>query len=291
MQALPRLSIMTVLRVLLAAAPAADRAETWALFDAAGACVRKGRDRSGCVAAGGPARDRARRVPGRASPIDRVAADAGVACRGCRADSRSKTSWPDRSPLIMSPSRRRLPMAASASRSRRSRSLAAIVERWRECRAHRGRARPRGACGRLEMVRAGFERPRDSCGGRMAAHSRSTHRAGTACCRPSWSWRSPRPVAATRRPCACASMRRSTNRRSRAGSAKRASNLSAARLGSGSRRVRRRLPVPSISCLARTARPSRRRATTLRRVLAPALVIAGLRWGCMSSQARWNGPR
>jgi Type II secretion system (T2SS), protein L len=37
---------MTVLRVLLAAEPAADRAETWALFDDAGACVRKGRDRS-----------------------------------------------------------------------------------------------------------------------------------------------------------------------------------------------------------------------------------------------------
>ena len=37
---------MTVLRVLLAAAPAADRAEDWALFDAAGTCVRKGRDRS-----------------------------------------------------------------------------------------------------------------------------------------------------------------------------------------------------------------------------------------------------
>jgi hypothetical protein len=37
---------MTVLRVLLAAAPAADRAENWALFDAGGACVRKGRDLS-----------------------------------------------------------------------------------------------------------------------------------------------------------------------------------------------------------------------------------------------------
>ena len=36
---------MTVLRVLLEAAPAADRGEAWALFDAAGACVRKGRDR------------------------------------------------------------------------------------------------------------------------------------------------------------------------------------------------------------------------------------------------------
>jgi type II secretion system protein L len=35
---------MTVLRVLLTAAPAADRAEAWALFDAAGACVRTGRD-------------------------------------------------------------------------------------------------------------------------------------------------------------------------------------------------------------------------------------------------------
>jgi hypothetical protein len=36
---------MTVLRVLLTAAPAADRAEAWALFDAAGRCVRKGHDR------------------------------------------------------------------------------------------------------------------------------------------------------------------------------------------------------------------------------------------------------
>ena len=35
---------MTVLRVLLTAAPAADRAEAWALFDAAGTCVRTGRD-------------------------------------------------------------------------------------------------------------------------------------------------------------------------------------------------------------------------------------------------------
>ena len=35
---------MTALRVLLTAAPAADRAEAWALFDAAGTCVRTGRD-------------------------------------------------------------------------------------------------------------------------------------------------------------------------------------------------------------------------------------------------------
>jgi general secretion pathway protein L len=45
---------MTVLRVLLAAAPAADRADAWALFDAAGACLRKGLDRP----AGWPAADR-----------------------------------------------------------------------------------------------------------------------------------------------------------------------------------------------------------------------------------------
>jgi hypothetical protein len=36
---------MTVLRVLLDAAPVGDRAQSWALFDSAGACVRKGRDR------------------------------------------------------------------------------------------------------------------------------------------------------------------------------------------------------------------------------------------------------
>jgi len=36
---------MTVLRVLVDAAPAADRAQSWALFDTAGGCVRKGRDR------------------------------------------------------------------------------------------------------------------------------------------------------------------------------------------------------------------------------------------------------
>ena len=36
---------MTVLRVLLAAAPVADRADAWALFDAAGTCVRAGLDR------------------------------------------------------------------------------------------------------------------------------------------------------------------------------------------------------------------------------------------------------
>jgi hypothetical protein len=36
---------MTVLRVLLATAPTADRADAWALFDAAGACVRTGLDR------------------------------------------------------------------------------------------------------------------------------------------------------------------------------------------------------------------------------------------------------
>jgi type II secretion system protein L len=35
---------VTVLRVLLAAPPLPERAEGWALFDAAGACVRKGRD-------------------------------------------------------------------------------------------------------------------------------------------------------------------------------------------------------------------------------------------------------
>jgi type II secretion system protein L len=35
---------MTVLRVLLAAAPASDRADAWALFDAAGSSVRTGRD-------------------------------------------------------------------------------------------------------------------------------------------------------------------------------------------------------------------------------------------------------
>ena len=35
---------MTVLRVLLTAAPAADRAEAWALFDATGKCVRMGHD-------------------------------------------------------------------------------------------------------------------------------------------------------------------------------------------------------------------------------------------------------
>ena len=38
---------MTVLRVRLAAAPAADRADAWALFDAAGTCVRTGLDRPG----------------------------------------------------------------------------------------------------------------------------------------------------------------------------------------------------------------------------------------------------
>jgi len=36
---------MTTLRVLLAAPPSANRAEAWALFDAAGACVRTGVDR------------------------------------------------------------------------------------------------------------------------------------------------------------------------------------------------------------------------------------------------------
>ena len=45
---------MTVLRVLLAAAPAADRADAWALFDAAGASLRTGRDRP----AAWPAADR-----------------------------------------------------------------------------------------------------------------------------------------------------------------------------------------------------------------------------------------
>jgi hypothetical protein len=35
---------MTVLRALLTAAPAANRAESWALFDAAGTCVRTGND-------------------------------------------------------------------------------------------------------------------------------------------------------------------------------------------------------------------------------------------------------
>ena len=44
----------TVLRVLLDAAPAGERAEAWALFDAAGACVRRGRDRM----AAWPAADR-----------------------------------------------------------------------------------------------------------------------------------------------------------------------------------------------------------------------------------------
>jgi type II secretion system protein L len=36
---------MTVLRVLLEAAPAAERAEAWALYDGTGACMRRGRDR------------------------------------------------------------------------------------------------------------------------------------------------------------------------------------------------------------------------------------------------------
>ena len=45
---------MTVLRVLLDAAPAAERADAWAWYDNAGACVRKGRDR----VAAWPAADR-----------------------------------------------------------------------------------------------------------------------------------------------------------------------------------------------------------------------------------------
>jgi len=50
----PRVSIMTVLRVQLAAAPTAARDDTWALFDATGACLRRGRDRP----AAWPAADR-----------------------------------------------------------------------------------------------------------------------------------------------------------------------------------------------------------------------------------------
>ena len=45
---------MNVLRIRLDAKPAPDRAETWALFDPAGACVKKGRDRR----AAWPAADR-----------------------------------------------------------------------------------------------------------------------------------------------------------------------------------------------------------------------------------------
>lgn len=49
---------MIVLRVLLDEAPAAGRANAWALFDTAGACVRKGRD----VMAAWPAADRVEAV-------------------------------------------------------------------------------------------------------------------------------------------------------------------------------------------------------------------------------------
>ena len=66
---------MNVLRVRLDAAPASDRAEAWALFDAAGACVQKGRDRMAAWPAAGPDRGRARRDARCASRASR--------CRRC----------------------------------------------------------------------------------------------------------------------------------------------------------------------------------------------------------------
>src|SRR4030095_15997363 len=58
---------MTTLRVLIDAAPARDRAQAWALFDSADACMRAGRDPPDAW----PALDRVK--PGLAAAQERIA--------------------------------------------------------------------------------------------------------------------------------------------------------------------------------------------------------------------------
>ncbi len=195
-RALP-LSRMTMLRVLLAAAPAADRAEAWALFDAAGTCVRTGRDRP----AAWPKADRVEFVLAAAQvrvarvtlpplPASRVADAARFALE-------DQLAGPDGAHHI----------AVSAQATDGgvrvvvvARSLLAGIagsDAWR--RADPRRAGSRASRRGLDLVRARRRTPRASSAAPTAALSRSTRRRPTARCRPSWPWRWRRPAAADRR--------------------------------------------------------------------------------------------
>ena len=191
---------MTVLRVLLAAAPAADHAEAWALFDAAGACVRQAagirprgvaRAPTGSRSCSPRRRSRIAIVALPPMPASRVAGAAGFALE-------DQLAGPDRRA-----SRRRVGAGSRRPRARRDHvALAACGHRRRspECGAHRRRIRPRRACDRLEMVRArsrhrglrapaGWQRFPGRCAG-------TERRASDRAC----AWRSLRPGVATAAP-------------------------------------------------------------------------------------------
>ena len=112
---------MTLLRVLLPGAPQADRADAWALFDDAGALLRRGRDRPDrwpdadrreAVLAASLARIAVVTLP--PLPAGRVAAAAAFALEDALAGA----------PAIAAPGRRvaRVPMAACRSPSSPGRS-------------------------------------------------------------------------------------------------------------------------------------------------------------------------
>ena len=218
---------MTVLRVLLTAAPAADRAEAWALFDAAGTMRAHRARSSGRLAKGGQGRGRARRGPG-ARGARHAAAAARFARRRCRALCARRPAGRARRHA----SHRGLGAGKGWRHSRGGRLAIPAGEHrrkqpWR--RADRRRAGTRASRRGLDLVRARRRTPRALSAAPTAALSRSTRRRPTAGCRPSWPWRWRRPVAADRRLHASASMRHLPRRRSRAGNGKPASTSSRAR--------------------------------------------------------------
>ncbi len=142
---------MTTLRVRLATPPSPDRADAWALFDAAGACVRTGRRPARQLARGGPARDRRGRGPA-AHRLRDAAADAAIArCERCRYRARRSVGRSggvaasgDLAPGARRQHSRRRDRASASDRHRR--------QSRRHC-ADRRRARPRAPARRLALVR------------------------------------------------------------------------------------------------------------------------------------------
>ena len=290
----PRTSVMTVLRVLLAAAPAADRAEAWALFDAAGACVRKGRDRHGRLARRRSDRGRARRVAGAhrdvalpPMPASRVAGAAALRARRPARGPRRRAS------------RRRVGAGSRRPRARRDRraiarcrpsstaapdvarivaecDLAAPATDWRWC------AREPDAAGFVRRPDgSAFPADAPSPDGALPpelALALAQARRGE----------SPAPRVRVDAPVP-------SRRRSRAGIAKPASNSFAARRGSGRPRAPRRSPAPSTSCRAPRAddaapgsKPGRLFAPALAARRRGARAPRGRELRRMGSAARWK---
>jgi hypothetical protein len=237
---------MTVLRVLLAAVPAADRADAWALFDASGACVRTGRDRPTAWP-----KARTLEIVLAASQV-RLARIALPPLPASRVAGAARYALEDQ---LAGPSD-----AHHIAVSARGKDGGVRV-RWCAIRAggHGGRdarvariiAEPDLAVPATGWVWRATSTP-GLAAARMAAPSRSTLRRPTARCPRSSPWRWVRPAAAARPRRACGSTPRLPPRRSRAGNARPASIFNRARPGVGRRHRPPHSPPRSISASSGT---------------------------------------